>query len=208
MDSSIPHTGATRTSLLSRVRNAEDHAAWREFENRYRELLLRFCRKRGLQHADAEDVVQTVFINLTKTLPQFVYDPQRGRFRDYLYRCTRNALARSSRRPIDRPGALDMDAECVDPADNGAATADGAVWQEEWVAHHYRLALVSVRATFDGRNLELFERNLNGESVAALATAYGISEDAVYKARQRIRERLQELIARQVRAEDSVDDEP
>jgi transposase-like protein len=65
-----------------------------------------------------------------------------------------------------------------------------------------------VRAQFDNRNIELFERSLNGESVAALASAYGISEDAVYRARQRIRERLQELIAMQVRAEDGVDDEP
>jgi RNA polymerase sigma-70 factor (ECF subfamily) len=207
MDSSLPHTGATRTSLLSRVRKAEDHGAWREFEDRYRELLLRFCRKRGLQHADAEDVVQTVFVNLTKTLPQFVYDPQRGRFRDYLYRCTRNVLARWSRRPIDRPGVLDMDADCADPADNGAAAADGAIWQEEWVAHHYRLALMAVRAQFNDRNIELFERNVNGESIAALATAYRISEDAIYQARRRIRERLQELIAEQVRAEDGVDDE-
>jgi hypothetical protein len=101
-----------------------------------------------------------------------------------------------------------MDEDCADPAEDGAAAADSAIWQEEWVAHHYRLALVTVRAQFDNRNIELFERSLNGESVAALASAYGISEDAVYRARQRIRERLQELIAMQVRAEDGVDDEP
>lgn len=204
-----PETGTTSASLLSRVRNADDHVAWREFEEHYRELLLRFCRKRGLQHADAEDVVQTVFVNLAKTLPQFVYDPQRGRFRDYLYRCTRNALARWGRRPIDRPGALDTDGTdwLADPADQAADCTAAAAWQDEWVAHHYRLALHTVRAQFDARSVELFERNVSGESIAILAQAYSISEDAIYKSRQRIRTRLQELIAEQVREEDRVDDE-
>ena len=200
----------TNVALLSRVRNSEDHAAWREFQDRYRELLLRFCRKRGLQHADAEDVVQSLFINLTKALPQFVYDPQRGRFRDYLYRCTKSAISRWSRRSIGPFQALDTDREHLqpDPVDRAQDAADAAVWEQEWVAHHYRLALERVRADFDARNVEMFERNLSGESIAALATAYGVNEQSIYKARQRIRARLQELVAEQVREEDRVDDQP
>src|SRR5262249_54521926 len=83
----------TRATLLGRVRDGDDAAAWREFDGAYREMLLRFCRSRGLQHADAEDVIQLVFVKLTGGLRRFEYDPGRGRFRDYLFRCVRSALA-------------------------------------------------------------------------------------------------------------------
>ena len=102
-----PSLLATHPSLLSRVRNPSDVAAWRQFEALYRELLVRFCRRRGLQLADAEDVVQVVLTNLSKSLPGFVYDPARGRFRDYLFRCARNAISQWAGRPRLHAGALD-----------------------------------------------------------------------------------------------------
>lgn len=194
----------TPISLLSRLRDSEDHAAWREFDRRYRDLMLRYCRRRGIPHTDAEDVVQRVLANLIKALPQFTYDPQRGRFRNYLFRCVKNAHADWAARPNRHWRSLDTDA-----ADEHAAAddrgQDAQIWEEEWVAFHYRCALETVRKTFDPRSVEIFDRNVAGASVAELAQAYDMSEQAVHKIRQRIRARLEELIAAQVRAEDEVD---
>lgn len=192
------------------MRDPADHAAWREFEGGYRELLVRYCRKRGLQHADADDVVQIVFLNLSKSLPQFVYDPQRGRFRDYLYRCTRNSIANWAERRKAGGAALfsDMDATRLGAAGEQADASDAELWQQEWVAHHYRMALERLRGEFDAHNLEIFNRNVAGESVADLAAAFGVTEQAVYAARRRIRARLEELVAEQVRDEDAVDAAP
>lgn len=210
MGSSGWETNTTRASLLSRVRNSADHDAWRDFQERYRELLLRFCLKRGLQHADAEDVVQGLFLDLAKALPQFVYDPQRGRFRDYLYRCTRSGIFRWSRRSNGRWQALDNHGGALAGEISGEISdpAEAAVWEQEWVAHHYRMAMERVRADFEPQNVEIFQRNLAGESIASLAADYGLQEQAIYKSRQRIRARLQELVAGQVLEEDRVDAEP
>lgn len=195
---------ATHASLLSRVRDPADHAAWREFESRYRDLLLNFCRRRGVQHVDAEDVVQGVMANLARALPRFKYDRRRGRFRDYLYRCTRNAIARLRSRPRGGAGPLFISADQM--ADQGEDLADGAegtrAWEEEWVAHHYRLAMRTVRETFEARSVEIFDRSVAGARVADLAAEYGMSEQAVHKVRQRIRARMEALIAQQVREED------
>jgi hypothetical protein len=45
----------TPASLLSRVRDHEDTAAWSEFDVRYRDRIIRYALRRGLQAHDAED---------------------------------------------------------------------------------------------------------------------------------------------------------
>lgn len=191
----------TPPSLLARVRDPADAVAWREFDERYRQFLLRFCRRRGLGHADAEDTVQRVFAGLCVSLPKFVYDPQRGRFRDYLFRCTRNAISQwaarpgSANRPLSPVGTEMSAARDADPAE----LAD---WEQEWVAHHYRLALATLRNDGCERDLDIVERSMSGLAVAAIAAELGMSESAVQKARQRMRARLEAQIARQIEDED------
>lgn len=199
-----PANSVTHASLLSRVRDPADVAAWREFETRYRDLLLRFGRRRGLQQADAEDIAQVVLSNLSKSLRGFRYDPKRGRFRDYLFRCARNAIAQWASRPKHAQLALGTDGG-TDPLDAASGADDAemaAAWEKEWIAHHYRLAMDEVGRTFEARSVEIFEASLAGKSVAELAAASGISEQAVHKVRQRIKARLEECIARQVAEED------
>jgi RNA polymerase sigma factor (sigma-70 family) len=196
------HGSATQVSLLRRVRDTTDSAAWAEFAGRYRDLLLRFCRKQGLQPADSEDAVQMVLTGLARSLPGFVYSPERGRFRDYLYRCTRNAVARLGGRP--RPGAaVDLDQQ----ADGRAEAEAERAWEQEWVAHHYRLAMATIRGTFEARSVEIFDLSVAGSGVAELAARFGMSEQAVHKVRQRIRARLEELLAAQLREEEEIDDQ-
>jgi RNA polymerase sigma-70 factor (ECF subfamily) len=200
-----PSLLATHPSLLSRVKNSSDTAAWREFEALYRELLVRFCRRRGLQLADAEDIVQVVMTNLSRSLSGFVYDPGRGRFRDYLFRCARNAISQWAGRPKLRAQALDTGtAEAQSPSEP-PDPADAAAWEQEWIAHHYRLAMITVRQTFEARSVEVFERSIAGAGVAELAAEFSMSQQAVHKVRQRIKARMEELIAVQVREEDRVD---
>src|SRR5262249_5091882 len=100
-----------RPSLLDRRRDPADAAGWGEFDRMYGELIVRYCRGRGLQLADAEDVRQIVLWNLSKAMPGFRYSRERGRFRDYLGRAVRNAIWR--RRPGRVTGALEIDEEAV-----------------------------------------------------------------------------------------------
>lgn len=193
----------TQPSLLSRVRNASDDAAWREFDAKYRELILRYSRARGLQPADAEDVRQITMSNLAKSLRTFEYAPDKGRFRNYLGQVVRSAISRHFRRPEIRARALDSGVlATVEAADSGDADE---LWEQEWVRHHYRLAMETVRKTYEPRSVEMFDRLLAGGSVDKVAAEFDSTPQAVHKVKQRIRKRLTELIALQVREEDEPD---
>jgi RNA polymerase sigma-70 factor (ECF subfamily) len=198
------HTDLTQPSLLSRVRDPANHEAWRQFEAKYRGLIVRFCRARGLQQTDAEDVLQMVMTKLVQTLPRFTYQADRGRFRDYLYRIVRGAISDWVARPKSdgRPVFTLLSAD-TPPAQDAALES---LWTQEWVNHHYRLALESVRQTFEARSIDIFERSLRGESVESLAAAFDMSTQAVHKVRQRLRARMEEAIAQQVHEEDVIDD--
>src|SRR5207253_552599 len=51
---------STRLSLVARLRDAGDHAAWAAFVRLYAPAVYRFARRHGLQDADAADLTQDV----------------------------------------------------------------------------------------------------------------------------------------------------
>lgn len=194
------HSESTQPSLLSRVRDPSDVEAWRAFDAKYRDLILRYCRRRGLSVGDAEDIHQMAMLKMFRTLPGFTYDRARGRFRDYLYRVVRSAVSDLKARPKGTTGPV---VQGVDEVPDGACPADAA-WEQEWADHHFRLAMAEIRRAFEARSIEMFERLLAGDSVETVATAFQTTSQAVHKVKQRIRDRMRELIEAQIREEDEV----
>jgi RNA polymerase sigma-70 factor (ECF subfamily) len=205
-DAHLVTSDTTHPSLLSRVCDARDETAWREFEARYRDLIRRYARQRGLQAADAEDVSQLVLLALLRALPRFRLDPARGRFRDYLGRIARNAINRHVSRPREPLPLLETSVL------ESLAVCDGEVveptWNDEWTQHHFRLAMRCVEAEFKPASLAIFERLLAGESVAEVARACATTPEAVHKVKQRVGERLKAVIEGQVRDEELDDPAP
>src|SRR5688572_4453735 len=84
---------ATRASLLVRLRDPQDGEAWRQFVQVYASVVYGFARKRGLQDADAADLMQDVFRAVSAAIGRLNYDPGRGSFRSWLYAVTRSKLS-------------------------------------------------------------------------------------------------------------------
>src|SRR4051812_26496277 len=87
-DRDTPHS-----LLLRLAQERRDDQAWAEFVNRYRPRITAWCRERGLQPADAEDVTQIVLQQLLGAMREFRYDPA-GSFRAWLETVTRRACGR------------------------------------------------------------------------------------------------------------------
>lgn len=186
-------TDPTRSSLLLRVRDPADAQAWSEFDLQYRDLILGYCFRRGLQLADAEDVRQATLMTLARRLQGFELDARVGRFRDYLGRIVIHEIAafwrRSARNkvvPITQAEGAEAPSELVE------------AWEREWIDHHLRLALDRLRTSTQSRSLEVFEALLRGEAAYEVARRLGLKVEAVYKIKQRVKERLQAEIEQQM----------
>src|ERR1700685_2729121 len=83
---------ATRASLLVRIRDGQDVEAWRQFTRVYSPVVYGFARKRGLQDADAADLMQEMLRSVAVHVGRLEYDPKRGTFRSWLFTVTRNKL--------------------------------------------------------------------------------------------------------------------
>ena len=93
----------TRDSLLIRVADARDQAAWEQFARIYRPVVYNVARMRGLQDADAQDVAQQVLLSVSKALPTWERRDESTRFRHWLCRMARNATINTlTRQPKDR----------------------------------------------------------------------------------------------------------
>src|ERR1700676_5406958 len=122
----------TRASLLVRLRNPRDEAAWTEFVELYAPLIYNYARKQGLQDADAVDLSQEVVSTVATAIGRLEYDPSRGTFRNWLLKVVWRKLANWRRAQKHRPrGSGDAAThrlleQC--PASDGAE----ADWEGEW----------------------------------------------------------------------------
>src|ERR1051325_4714561 len=93
----------TRDSLLSRLKDWQDDASWRDFFNTYWRLIYGVARKAGLSDQEAEEVVQETLITVARRIPEFAYDRNTCTFKTWLMNLTRWRIIDQvrKRRPTD-----------------------------------------------------------------------------------------------------------
>ena len=197
MDNTDPGTDAllhTRQSLLSRLRDWQDQAGWREFFDSYWRLIYNVGRKSGLNDADAQEVVQNTFIYLSRRMPDFHYDRKRGSFKSWLrvvtrsrihvYWRTEKAQQKFMRDPLVDGASDEADAEArPDPATD----ALDEVWQREWEANLVSTAFRRLRSKVSSQQLLIFRLATLGDlALTQVARKLGVSLAQVYLARHRV----------------------
>ncbi len=144
----------TRPSLLVRLRDHADAEAWRTFALLYAPLIYGYCRKSGLQEADAADVAQEVLKQVSQSIRGFVYDKEKGRFRDWLRTVARHKVHRFLER---RQRGLEI-AAGSDPLNGAAEGVADAEWTDDFQAHVLKVALEQIKPRFEPNTWQAFER--------------------------------------------------
>jgi len=186
----------TRASLLARLRQAPaDQAAWAEFVERYGRKLYGWCRHWGLQEADAQDVAQDVLVRLAAKMRGFDYDPSRS-FRAWLKTLARHSLSDfcDAHRHIEAAGG----SQVVERLQSVEAREDLVQQLEEEFDHEVlEEAVARVRARVTPKTWRVFEMTAQeGRSGAETAAALGMTVAAVFVAKGRVQNLLQDEVHR------------
>jgi len=185
----------TRASLLVRLRDPGDGAAWREFVDLYTPLVYGYLRKQGLQDADAADLSQEVLGVVAGAIGRLDYDRSRGAFRNWLFTIVRRRLVnwRLGRgRQVTGSGDTATH-ELLDQ--QPAAALDERDWDVEWEQRLFAWACAEVRRDVNDTTWQAFWRTaVDGRRGHEVAAELGMSVGAVYLARSRILSRLRALI--------------
>jgi RNA polymerase sigma factor (sigma-70 family) len=137
----------TRPSLVLRLRDPADGAAWAEFVELYEPLVYRLARAKGLQDADARDITQEVLAAVASAVNRWDPDPAKGRFRAWLSRIARNLLVNFLVTQRHRPrssGSTSIQEllEAQPAADPGAVAEFDAEFRRQafqWAAERVRI---------------------------------------------------------------------
>lgn len=187
------HTSTCLLHML--VHDPTNEQGWRAFVDRYGPKIFFWCRKWGLQEADAEDVTQEVLVKMAQKLRLF--DPTRGKFRAWLKTVTQHALddyMNSQRRGVVGSGAT-RELELLSTLE----ARDDVLRQleAEFDLELLEEAQARVRLRVEARTWQAFHllavEQLSG---AEAAQRTGMKVASVYVARERVQKMLQQEIQR------------
>lgn len=191
----MPEYPETRASLIVRLKDRSDQEAWGEFVEIYRPVVYRLARRKGLQHADADDLAQQVLAAVAAAIDRWQPDPTRGRFRSWLHRIARNLIVNAlTRRAPDRAAGDERadDLLACQPAPDGP---DSELLRTEYRSEVFHWAARRVREEFQPDTWQAFWHTaVDGQPVAEVARALGKKPGAVYAARGRVMRRLKEVV--------------
>jgi len=190
----------TRASLLIRLRDRTDQTAWNEFVTVYGPVIYQFARNRGLQDADAADMMQDVLRSVTGAIDRLDYDPRQGRFRGWLFTITRNrvmTLLASRKGKARGTGNSDVNSLlAAQPDQHGGIDQD---WELEYRRSQTALAMEQVRTEFSDKVWSAFWKTaVDAEPADAAGRELGMSTGAVYVAKSRVLARLREVVQRKL----------
>lgn len=185
----------TNDSLILRVKDSADAAAWSDFLAIYRPVVVRMACGRGLQHADADDLAQQVFLSVARAIEDWEPLPGRPPFRAWLARIARNAIvnALTRRKPDAAGGSTSVQQLLRELPDRSDETTRQLI--EESRREALRWAADEVRDEFTEVTWALFwQTSIEGQDVADVAALHGKTPGAVYMARYRVTQRIKDKV--------------
>ena len=178
---------STDQGLLERLRHEGAQVAWTEFFHLYGSPILHYGRRLGLRHEEAKDVLQATLAELVRVMPTFEYQPERGRFRGFLFTIVHRQACAHWRRERRRPETVAAPVEIVDPS------TDQEV-EQRWRESLLDAAIDDLRRSpgVSARDLAVFVAYaVEGVSAEEVAARYGISVNNLYQIKNRLLRRLQ-----------------
>ena len=180
----------TRVTLLSRLRRPGSESAWTEFYRVYGPVILSYARRRGLDAARAEDVLQETMVILLRVMPNFRYDPDRGLFRNFLLNIVHQRLLATWRRLGAQREVSLADVEVPEATTSADPGRDlDLLWLASLRDEAWRR--VAADPGVARRTLDVYTAYVQQEQpVDEVARRFDLKPNAIYQIKNRLEQRL------------------
>ncbi len=201
----------TRKSLLLRLKDHQDQQGWLEFFDTYWRMIYAFCLKAGLSEGESEEVVQETMVSVAKQMPEFQYDPAKGRFKAWLLTVVRRRIVDHHRRDSrwnrivskSRPFESSTGTEAFDPADPKRPDLE-SLWDSEWEDNLIQRALKQVRQQVSEKQYLMYEMHvLRDVPISTVVSNLQTSAMSVYMAKHRVGKLLRAELGKLRQSEDT-----
>lgn len=182
----------TRRSLLSRLKNPEDHVSWGTFYDRYAPLIYGVAIKSGLTPVEADEALQETMIAVSKKMPGFKYDPEVGSFKGWLMTLThwriKDQLRKRLRESVHlRSGPPTTGTTMIERVPDPEESDLEKLWDEEWQKHLVQQALGRVKRKVKPKQYQIFDLcAVKNWPLQRVAQSLGVNIGQVYLARHRV----------------------
>lgn len=185
----------TRASLILRLQDTEDVAAWDEFAAIYGPVVFNVAMSRGFQAADADNLVQEVFMAVVSSVSNWLQRDDRGGFRAWLLRIARNAavdmITQKATRSLGHDGSEARIHLSILPAPSELSSA----LDVEYARMVFQWASECVRESVAEHTWQAFWlTSIEELSVKAAAAKLDTRPGNIYFARSRVMARIKELV--------------
>ena len=162
-----------RLQLLGLKSEPRDTDAWDEFFAIYDAMIRRFAGAAGFRGHELDECVQEVWIAVLEHLETFEIDPERGRFRTWLYQVVRSKATDLLRRK--NRGAkvsLSDSSELVDAATERPTDRLDRLWEQQL----FQVLLDDLRQRVTEESFAIFEAHLvREEGYDVIAERHGVT---------------------------------
>ena len=196
-------TASGTSSELLRQAKADDQDAWMRLVDLYSRRMYRWCRRAGLQPADAANVVQDALQAGARPLIDFRRERPGDTFRGWLRRITDNKIRdhyrRTGRRVDVAAGGELADQLLAEQEDPLAISWDTTRSHAPHTgADSIAAAIEQVKSQVTPRDWRFFWRiAVDGQTAADVAREYGMNAGAVRLVKMRVLKRLRQCMADQ-----------
>ena len=190
----MSHWPETRVSLIRRLADRDDAAAWSYFEDHYQQPIYRFARSRGLQPDEALDVVQEVLLAVHRAAANWKSSDRPGSFRAWLAESARRLTLQVTRqrarvgRGIGGSGFASLVATTAEKAEDNQVGDDTRRW------YFYCAATVIQKEVNPQHWLAFWLTAIDGKSADEVAVQLNIKPGSVYSAKCRVLAKLKTVI--------------
>ena len=177
----------TSPSLLLKIRNPGDGDSWLRFQAVYAPIVRGYCRRRGIQTADIDDIAQDVMASVSIAIRSFEYQPEKGKFRSWLATVTANRLKNFAKKSMLEEEKFIEYVDCL-----AKKPETDSQWTELFMQQIFKAASDEVRQHVEESTWLSFERTgIDNIPASLVAQELGLPVHTVYVNKSRVLKRME-----------------